>query len=198
MFFVHLLPSDVVIICKNTKIAKRKVASTKDDKKYQVAEDLFDIIQLIKTKTDACSEIIQNILDTSAFRGKKTRVRELNTNKSSLNFVETTCEAIRTNAGKKSRVGYSKKSELCEQKHPMEEEIVEFKSEGLDHAIIESSMYKLKTSLKELKCEKKAAVVITPSKLDIDEILILVQAERNHALQNFKLFGGHDSSSWKR
>lgn len=43
----------------------------------------------------------------------------------------------------------------------MEEEIAEFKSEGLDHAIIESSMYKLKTSLKELKCEKKAAVVIT-------------------------------------
>lgn len=85
VFFVHLLPSDVVIICKNTKIAKRKVASTKDDKKYQVAEDLFDIIQLINTKTDACSEIIQNILDTSAFRGKKTRVSELNTNKSSLN-----------------------------------------------------------------------------------------------------------------
>ena len=64
-----------------------------------------------------------------------------------------------------------KNRDITEQKHASKEEIAELKSEGLDHTIIESSIYKLKASLKELKGEEKTAVVITPSKLDMEESL---------------------------
>lgn len=45
--------------------------STKDDKVYRVAEDLFDVVELIKTVSGAFSGVIQKISKTKDFTGKK-------------------------------------------------------------------------------------------------------------------------------
>lgn len=70
--------------------------STKDDKVYRVAEDLFDVVELIKTVSGAFSEVIQKISKTKDFTGKKSITNELTTTKSSLDIMQTRC------AGKKS------------------------------------------------------------------------------------------------